>query len=335
MYLAFYGLRELPFELTPNPKFLFMTPAHREALSNLQFGLSTGKPLTVLIGEAGTGKTTLLRAALESEACRHVRTVYISNPALKRDEFVQLLARNFELSAEAARSKAVMLGELEAALKDARARGETISLVVDEAQALSDELLEEIRLLANVETSSEKLLPLVLAGQPELADRLNESQLRQLKQRVALRCEIRPLDLSEAAAYVAARIRAAGGEPFRLFSREAITLIHQRSRGIPRTMSVICDNSLISGFAQGAQPVTREMVLEVCRDFDISGGNFGRESASAQSTDILAMAPDEDQTSDESAERSGLPGPSTTMQRRANSTAKANQGRRRFSLFGR
>jgi type II secretory pathway predicted ATPase ExeA len=291
--------------------------------------------LTVLIGEAGTGKTTLLRAALESEACRHVRTVYISNPALKRDEFVQLLARNFELSAEAARSKAVMLGELEAALKDARARGETISLVVDEAQALSDELLEEIRLLANVETSSEKLLPLVLAGQPELAARLNESQLRQLKQRVSLRCEIRPLDLSEAAAYVAARIRAAGGEPFRLFSREAITLIHQRSRGIPRTMSVICDNSLISGFAQGAQPVTREMVLEVCRDFDISGGNFGRESASAQSTDILAMAPDEDQTSDESAERSGLPGPSTTMQRRANSTAKANQGRRRFSLFGR
>src|SRR5688572_22374916 len=107
MYLQFYGLRELPFQLTPNPRFLFMTPRHREALSNLQFGLSTSKPLTLLIGEAGTGKTTLLKAALESDVCRHLRAIYINNPALKRDEFVQILARRFELSQEAARSKAV------------------------------------------------------------------------------------------------------------------------------------------------------------------------------------------------------------------------------------
>jgi type II secretory pathway predicted ATPase ExeA len=268
MYSSFYGLRELPFELTPNPRFLFTTPHHQEALSNLQFGLSTGKPLTVLIGEAGTGKTTLLRAALESDLCRHVKTTYISNPALKRDEFIELLARNFQLSSSAAHSKAAMLSELEVALTELRHRGELIALVVDEAQALSDELLEEIRLLANIETNEQKLLPLVLAGQPELASRLNRPNLRQLKQRVSLRCEIHPLDLSETASYVATRIRAAGGEPLKLFSREAIALIHERSRGIPRTISVICDNTLLSGFALGVQPVTRAIVAEVCRDFD-------------------------------------------------------------------
>lgn len=290
MYLQFYGLRELPFELTPNPRFLFMTPRHREALSNLQFGLSTGKPLTMLVGEAGTGKTTLLRAALESELCRNVKTVYINNPALKRDEFVELLARSFDLSAQAALSKTAMLGELETVLKQTRQRGEMIALVVDEAQSLSDELLEEIRLLANIETADEKLLPLVLAGQPELADRLNQSHLRQLKQRVALRCEIEPLELSETAAYVASRIRAAGGEPLKLFTREAITLIHERARGIPRTVSVICDNALVSGFALGVHPVTRAVVAEVCKDFDFQGPNV--ERIATRSADDSTPNPD-------------------------------------------
>jgi general secretion pathway protein A len=337
MYLDFYGLRELPFELTPNPRFLFMTAQHREALSNLQFGLSTGKALTVLIGEAGTGKTTLLRAALESEACRHVRNIYINNPALKRDEFVQLLAKNFELSAEASRSKAIMLQELETVLKESRGRGETIALVVDEAQSLSDELLEEIRLLANIETSEEKLLPLVLAGQPELATRLNETHLRQLKQRVSLRCEIKPLDLSEAAAYVASRIRAAGGEPFKLFSREAIALIHQRSHGVPRTISVICDNTLLSGFAVGVQPVTKDLVMEVCRDFDfgitdskplpaVSGTDAGTSSEGP----ILALdtpPPQAPPARHPVAQQGKRP----TGELRNESTSK----RRRFSLFGR
>lgn len=294
MYLDFYGLRELPFELTPNPRFLFMTEQHREALSTLQFGLSTGKPLTVLLGEAGTGKTTLLRAALESESCSHVRSININNPALKRDEFVELLARDFALSPEAARSKTAMLHELQSVLTAARARGESIALVVDEAQALSDELLEEIRLLANIETSEKKLLPLVLAGQPELAARLNSTQLRQLKQRVSLRCEIQPLDLSESAAYVASRIRAAGGEPFRLFSREAITVIHQAARGVPRTISVICDNTLLNGFALSQQPVTRDLVLEVCRDFDLGYGE-GRFATSSDAPSVgepAILAPD-------------------------------------------
>ncbi|HJR59563.1 MAG TPA: AAA family ATPase [Vicinamibacterales bacterium] len=269
MYQRYYGLRELPFELTPNPRFLFLSPRHSEALSNLQYGLFSAKPVTVLIGEAGTGKTTLLRAALESDRCRDVRCVYLNNPALTRGEFVETLARRFDLSPRAAESKAVLLAELEAVLRERRARGELTALVVDEAQSLTVELLEEVRLLANIETTTQKLLPLVLAGQPELADRLNDPALRQLKQRIALRCDITALDLSETAAYIATRIRTAGGDASRLFTREAVVLIHEHSRGIARTISVMCDNALVSGMALGRQPVDRAIVAEVSRDFDL------------------------------------------------------------------
>jgi general secretion pathway protein A len=269
MYQRFYGFRELPFELTANPKYLYLTPKHREALSNLQYGLSSGKAVTVLVGEAGTGKTTLLRTALESDRCRHVSCVYLNNPTLTRAEFVETLARRFELGEEAARSKAVLLAELEGVLHRRRALRQISALVVDEAQSLSSELLEEIRLLANIETGTEKLLPVVLAGQPELSDRLEEPGLRQLKQRIALRCEVTPLELGETAAFIASRIRTAGGEASRVFTREAVMLIHENARGIPRTISVICDNSLISGFALNRQPVGRDIVLEVSRDFHL------------------------------------------------------------------
>jgi type II secretory pathway predicted ATPase ExeA len=273
MYERFYNLRESPFDLTSNPKFLYLTPQHQEALSNLEYGLFAAKAVTVLIGEAGTGKTTLIKAALASERCRRVRCVYLNNPALTRAEFVETLARQFDLSPEAAQSKALMLSELEDALRAGRNRGEITALVVDEAQTLSAELLEEVRLLANIETPSQKLLPLILAGQPELADRLNEPGLRQLKQRVALRCELKPFGLQETAMYIATRIRTAGGEASRLFTREAVTAIQERSRGIARTISVICDNALVSGMALGRQPVGRDIVLEVCRDFDLLEAN--------------------------------------------------------------
>lgn len=285
MYERFYGLRETPFELTPDPRFLFLTAQHREALSNLQYGLKSAKSVTVLIGEAGTGKTTLLRAALDSDVCRHVRCVYINNPTLTRAEFVEMLARRFELGSAAAGSKTTMLAILERVLRERRAAGEITALVVDEAQSLSAELLEEVRLLANIETTTEKLLPLVLAGQPELANRLNESSLRQLKQRVALRCEIKPFEMSDTAAYIASRIRTAGGQASRLFSREAVMLIHERSKGIPRTVNVMCDNALLHGLALGRHPVDRSMVLEVCRDFDLHASREGQTEARAVDTD--------------------------------------------------
>jgi len=157
MYQNFFGLRELPFDLTPNPRFLYLTASHREALSNLEYGLSSAKPLTLLIGEAGTGKSTLLRAALESHRCASVRAVYISNPTLTRDEFIQMLTECLDLSADAARSKTAFLREAEQVLRERRCRGQITALVVDEAQSLPTELLEEVRLLANIETATETI----------------------------------------------------------------------------------------------------------------------------------------------------------------------------------
>jgi len=266
MYEHFYGLNESPFELTANPRFLFLTPRQREALSMLQYGLSSARSLTVLIGEAGTGKTTLLQSALESERCRHVRCVYLNNPTLRTEDFIRLLALRLDLGAESGESKAIFLERLERLLRGRDAAGETTALVVDEAQSLSFELLEEIRLLANIETPTGKLLPLVLAGQPALGDRLDEPNLRQLKQRVTLRCHLEPFDLSATASFIARRILTAGGDPSRAFSREAVALIHQYSGGIPRTICVICDNALISGMALGSARVDQVIVQEVCRD---------------------------------------------------------------------
>jgi general secretion pathway protein A len=267
MYEEFYGLRELPFELSANPRFLYLTPRHREALSNLQYGLSAAKSITLLTGEAGMGKTTLLKAALGSDRCRNVRAVCVNNPTLTRSEFLETLARSFGLSLVARQSKSVFLEELEKALVERRSRGEISALVIDEAQSLSTEILEEIRLLTNIDTPEAKLLPLVLAGQPELAVRLEDAGLRQLKQRVALRCEITPLGLVETGEYIATRIRTAGGSAVRLFTRQAVVLIHEYAQGLPRTISVICDNALASGFALGKQPVDQDIVREVGRDF--------------------------------------------------------------------
>ena len=271
MYLDFFGLRELPFELTPNTKFLFHTAQTQEAFCTLEYGLSSNKSLTVLIGEAGTGKTTLLRAVLQSESCKSISCVYLNNPTLTRAEFLQMLSRRFELSVSAESSKAVFLDELSATLQARLARGQRTALVIDEAQSLSHELLEEVRLLANAETETEKLLPVVLAGQPELKDRLDEPQLRQLKQRVTLRCTVSPFSLEDTAAYMAWRIRAAGGQSEKVFTREAVLAIHERSAGIPRTISVMCDNALLTAYGLGRKPVDSAVVLEVAQDLDLVG----------------------------------------------------------------
>jgi type II secretory pathway predicted ATPase ExeA len=240
----------------------------------------------VLVGEAGTGKTTLLHAAIESEPCRNVSCVYLNNPALTRGEFVEILSHRFGLSPRAGESKAVLLDELDQVLRARRAQGQITALVIDEAQSLSDELLEEIRLLANIETTTEKLLPLVLTGQPELKDRLNDPGLRQLKQRITLRCEIVPFGQDETAAYIAMRIRTAGGDAAKLFTREAVMLIHERSGGIPRSISVMCDNALLTGCGLGRQPVDCEIVQEVATDFDL--GERQTSGQAAKRTVVVA-----------------------------------------------
>ena len=267
MYERYYGLRERPFNLTSNPRYLLLTPTHTEGLSALQCGISSRRGIIVLVGESGTGKTTVIRAAVASQtdAC----FVLINNPLLTRSEFLQHLAEGFGLSDQAATSKPRFLSELTRMLETNLRNGGQAALIVDEAHVLPDEILEEIRLLANIETDEYKLLPVVLAGQPELADRLNSPTLRQLKQRVALRCSLGALQIKETAAYIAGRIRVAGGNPVTLFTPEAVELVHQCSKGLPRTISVICDNALVTGFAADERPVGRNTVLEVCRDLDI------------------------------------------------------------------
>jgi len=271
MYETFYGFRERPFDLTPNPRFLVMTDVHREALSTLEYGIASRTGITLLVGEAGTGKTTLIRTALERQPTR-VHCVHLQNPALTRDEFVEMLALRFELSQQARASKTSLLVELERILRERAAIGESTVLLVDEAQSLPRDILEEIRLLANIETNDRKLLSVIMAGQPELTSVLNDESLRQLKQRVALRCELRPLSLQETAGYIAGRIRSAGGVGAQVFTREAVTLIYERSKGIPRTISVIADNSLVTGFAIGQRPINSATVSEVCRDLDLGDG---------------------------------------------------------------
>jgi type II secretory pathway predicted ATPase ExeA len=329
MYLDFYGLRELPFELTPNPNFLYLAPGHREALANVQYGLATAKAVTVLTGEAGTGKTTLIRTALASESCRNVRCMHLTNPQLTRDEFVETLARGFSMSPEAFRSKATLLAELEQALRDRRECGEVLALVVDEAQRMSDELLEEVRLLANIETATQKLLPLVLVGQPELADRLNESALRQLKQRVALRCHLPALSLPETASYIAFRIRKAGGEAGRLLTREAVAIIHEVSGGIPRVVSVVCDNALLNGFAVGRRPVDSEIVAEVVRDFDLTAAATGDAPGNLDGGDAPVAGPSELLKVMDPGEPAAAASSGTGRE-----LFKPVSVRRRFSLFG-
>jgi len=270
MYEQYYGLRERPFDLSPNPRFLFLSRGHKEALTHLRYGLSGRPGLTVLVGEAGTGKTTLVRAALQSIGNGQSKVVHLSNPTLTRSEFYEYLASGYGFGAGAAESKTSFIRELSQALTSAGSTNGVLALVVDEAQSIPHALLEEIRLLTNTEGATGNTVAIAMVGQPELAQRLNEPGLRQLKQRIALRCELSPLDLNETAAYVAARVRVAGGRPDVLFTRDAILTIHEHSLGIPRTISVLCDNALVNGFASDVKPVGRQIVDEVCRDFQLT-----------------------------------------------------------------
>ena len=262
MYERYYGLQERPFDLSPNPRFLCFTPQHREALAHLEYGLAGRPGVTVLVGEAGTGKTTLVRKALQASHARST-IVHLSNPTLTRAEFFDYLAGGFAFSAEAGRSKIQFLRELQEALNNEFAP--RLALVVDEAQSVPYELLEEIRLLTNAESGNGRSIAVALVGQPELARRLDEARLRQLKQRVVLRCELTPLSLKDTAAYISGRVKTAGGDAAQLFSRDAVVAIHQHSQGIPRVISVICDNALVNGFAADQKPVGAATVLEVCR----------------------------------------------------------------------
>ena len=327
MYEAFYGLRERPFDLVPNPRFLFLAGRQREALSNLRYGLTTARGLTLLLGEAGTGKTTMLESVVGELSGDGVRFVRLSNPTLTRSEFYEFLTRTFGLPDDAVDSKTRFLFALRRELQERHAAGVLSALIIDEAQSVPYELLEEIRLLSNIETTTTKLLNVVLAGQPELADRLNESSLRQLKQRISLRCELKPMDMSETASYIAGRLRIAGGRPEHIFTREAVGAIFDASQGIARTVNVVCDNALIGGFAAQVRPISVAFIEEVRRDFDLKAVEPARPEP--ESPDAAAAQP---------AAIAHFPSPPAEEPSRGEEAAEAPvfgtvRRKRRFSFF--
>ena len=293
MYEDFYGLRERPFELLPNPRFLFLSQQHQEALTHLNYGLSGRPGITMVIGDAGTGKSTLIRAALENAHGEGSRIALLADPTLTRPEFYEHLAGALGFSADAAASKTVFLREMDAALVEAQKTDGIVAVIVDEAQSLPNELLEELRLLTNAGADGHGSLTLVLVGQPELSERLNDPSLRQLKQRIALRAELAAFSLKETAGYIASRITIAGGRADQVFTRDAVLAIHAASKGLPRVISVLCDNALVTGFASNVRPVGSVVVADVCKDFDLPRVTVQSEPArpAASAAPNVAAAP--------------------------------------------
>jgi general secretion pathway protein A len=268
MYRKFYKLTRNPFEVSPDPYFFYPTPRHNEALALLNYGVLRRKGFVVVTGEVGTGKTLLVRCLLDSLAQRKVAFAYIYNPVLTVQSFLEQVLSDLGLSA-VARTKSEALARLNSYLMTRTRDDLTTALVVDEAQLLSWDLLEEIRLLTNLETTNHKLLQIVLAGQPELDRRLDSHQLRQLKQRVGLRYTLLPLELKEVEGYVHRRLELAGADPNEkpIFPREAVEAIYAVSGGIPRLVNTLCENSLMLGYGLQVDQITPAIVREVAADF--------------------------------------------------------------------
>lgn len=266
MYKSFYNLRLNPFDITPDPSFLFSTPRHNEALASLYYGVRARKGFVVLTGEVGTGKTLLVRCVLELLRRTGVAFAYVFNPSLSALEFIRYIAGDFGLPV-AGKAKDELVLALSAFLVERHQRKLSTLLVVDEAHHLSPELLEEVRLLTNLETTQQKLLQIVLAGQPELDQMLDSFELRQLKQRIALRCHLEPLNLEETRGYIQRRLQIAGAPADTvMFSEPATSAIFRHSQGFPRMINTICENALLSGYAKRAAVIPAEIIDEVAHD---------------------------------------------------------------------
>jgi len=266
MYLRFYGFKEKPFEISPDPKFLYLSEKHKEALAQLTYAVREKKGFTVITGEVGTGKTLLIQTLL-SRLDGNIRTAYLFNPRLETTDFLQYICEDLGLKGER-RSKGEYLAQLHHFLTDCYAKDESVVLIIDEAQNLDPKLLEEVRLLTNLETPKSKLLQVILMGQPELDDILDHPQCRPLKQRVTLRYHIQPLSKEETTKYIERRLRNAGAPLRNLFLPEAIDKIYKYSKGIPRLINIVCDNALLLGYATDERVIGKSMIREVIMDLE-------------------------------------------------------------------
>lgn len=276
IYNAYFGFSENPFNISPDPEFLYRSPQHEEALANLIYGVRSRKGFIVLSGEVGTGKTTMLECLRDYLETQRIEFAFIFNSRLTPDQFFEMLAYDFDLQCDR-KSKPEVLFALNALLIQQAERGRTTVLIVDEAHNLEWEVLEEVRLLGNLENRQGKLLQIILAGQPELDRKLDASNLRQLKQRIVLRCSLDPLSPDEVAGYVETRLARAGMPNQTVFSPEILEEIYKRSRGIPRLINLLCDNLLVTAFAMEQRVATLEMLDEVSEDLRLEWPGSGRD----------------------------------------------------------
>jgi type II secretory pathway predicted ATPase ExeA len=280
MYKEFYGLRANPFNVNPDPRYLFLTRHTEEALACLTYGIQSRKGFVLLTGEVGTGKTTLINKLLEWLRLQQVATAFIFNSRLNTTQFLDYMMADFGIPCES-KAKSQILLKLYNWLLDRYRAGETAVLIVDEAQNLTDEVLEEIRMLTNLETFTEKLLQIVLVGQPELEQKLKQPQLRQLRQRLTLRAKTHALTVDETKAYIQQRLRIAGASGQEIFDPESLLLIHRYSSGIPRVINLLCEHCLVSAFVDQQKIIGPAVVDGVARDFDLDERTPGGAMASA------------------------------------------------------
>lgn len=276
IYNAYFGFSENPFNISPDPEFLYRSPQHEEALANLIYGVRSRKGFIVLTGEVGTGKTTMLECLRDYLDTQRVEFAFIFNSRLTPDQFFEMMAFDFDLQCDR-KSKTEVLFALNALLIQQAERGRTCVLIVDEAHNLEWEVLEEIRLLGNLENRQGKLLQIILAGQPELDRKLDAPNLRQLKQRIVLRCSLNPLSPEECAAYVETRLARAGMPNQRVFPPDVLEEIYKRSRGIPRLINLLCDNLLVTAFAMEQRVASAGMLDEVCQDLRLEWPGSARD----------------------------------------------------------
>jgi general secretion pathway protein A len=266
VYLEYYGLTEAPFDITPNPRFLFYSPKHREAFNHLLYGLRERKGFVQVTGEVGAGKTTLCRALLDQLDDRF-STALILNPTLKPDEMMKAIATEFGLTANGL-DRLDTLALINNFLLEQAENGNESVLIIDEAQNLTDELLEQVRLLSNLETDNRKLLQIVLIGQPELRDRLNNPALRQLRQRITVRYHLAPLNQFEVMQYIQHRLEVSGANGVPHFTQPALWRVYRYSKGIPRLVNAICDKALLAGFVHHSERINFRMVGSAVRQLE-------------------------------------------------------------------
>jgi general secretion pathway protein A len=268
MYEKYFGFADLPFRITPEPRYFYSNPVYQEALATLRYGIEARKGFIVITGEVGTGKTTLLKIFM-SGAETIIHTAFVFNPTLSFTKLLRFILRDLGVTPSTG-DKSVLLEQLNDYLMQQLKKGHIVALLLDEAQKLSDDLLEELRLLSNFETDENKLIQIVLMGQPELAERLNRPELRQLKQRVTLRCRLAPLTGQDIHQYIDFRLKTAGYQGGELFDRKAVEKIAAYSTGIPRLINVICDNALLTAYATAKDKVSPEIIEEVGSDLQLS-----------------------------------------------------------------